>query len=206
MRSNNGLEQSAHRLRQNLRDFKLPNLEPAFAVPLLKPRVSPTGLMGRMASSLLVAACSVPVMLGCDEEHKLPPIAEVLGYEVETLDWPWCAVELPPVRSDFDVCPMSDIGGRIKPERVCRLAVALKSWMENPPRHRPPGLRLGDRNRIRSIVVCGWGPPSLPGVERDPNAEPIFHIEVNMGVGRRMFWAALDEEASPQMSFGDTHR
>jgi len=159
-----------------------------------------------MATPLLMAAWVVAVTLGCEEEYELPPVAEVLGYEVVSLDWPWCAVELPPVLSDSKHCPISEIGERIERERVCRLVVGLKSWMENPPRRRPPGLQPGDWNRIRSIVVCGWGIPRVPSSERGPNAKPVIYIEVDMGEGRRMFWASLEEEASPPMLFGETHR
>jgi hypothetical protein len=144
-------------------------------------------------------------MPGCDEEYELPPVAEVLGYDVAHMQWAWCQVDVPPVRSDLDACPISEIGGKIEPERVCKLVAGLKDWMENPPRSHPSELQPGDWNRIRSILVCGWGIPRVPSSERGTNPKPVIHIEVDMGEGRHMFWAELEEGASPPMRFGDVH-
>jgi hypothetical protein len=159
--------------------------------------------------AVVIAGGSVLTFVqGCGEvvNGELPPVAEVVGYDVVRMDWPWCAVEPPPVRSDSDVCPISEMGERIDPERVCRLVVGLKVWMENPPPQHPAQLEHGDWHRIRSVIVCGWGVPRVSSSKRGANAKPVIHIEVDMGEGRRMFWADLEEEASPPMTFGDTHR
>ena len=163
--------------------------------------------MRRHLTAALMTMWSVAVPFGCSDniQDELPIPADVLGYDVVQIDWPWCEVEIPPVRADFDVCPIEEIGREIEPERVCTLLKGLKDWMENPPEARPTQLQPGDWNHIRSIIVCRWGLPTVhpPATAR---SERVIHIEADVPERPRLYWAELEEQAAPPMRFGVTHR
>lgn len=144
------------------------------------------------------------IQWGCVQAPELPPVAKD-PYSVTRIALPDCAIQAPPVRDDFDFCPIEAIGTTIRFDDVCQLLAGLKDWMSNAPLGEP-WMHPGDFSKIRAISVCHLPEPRRP--EEDPNApftRWFLRIEAYVPERPRDFFVTRSDNTRA-VQFGLTHR
>ena len=77
--------------------------------------------------------------LSCaDPLENVPPVADPADRPQSQVDWSWCETEMPPLEDCGEWGSVSDIGGSVRAEDVCKLGIALReylvtrNWQDSP--------------------------------------------------------------------------
>ena len=154
----------------------------------------------------------VPVLawwlaVGC-EQPALPPIPEPSQKPVERLSLSTCWVDIPPVSELGWTLPIQDVRlyATQKPEVVCRLAEALRLWMDGLGRALPD-VDYGDWNRIQFVTFGpAIPPPPPPGQRLVPATVQRYELCADVRMRPRRFCIVISEDLKAGPRFYMSHR
>jgi hypothetical protein len=142
------------------------------------------------------------------EQPTLPPIPEPSQKPVERLSLSTCWVGIPPVSEFGWTLKIEDVRryAARKPEVICRLAEALRVWMDGLGRALPD-VDSGDWNRIGFVTFSPAIPPPPPlGQRMVPETVQRYELCADVPIRPRRFCVVMSEDLKAGPRFYMSHR